>query len=246
MLRGTFVPTLRFDGDFIATTVAILGTTISPYLFFCQASQEVEEEISLGRRTLRQRKGATNAELRYAAWDVNLGMLFSNLVMYFIILATAATLYAHGRTQINSAVDAARALRPIAGPAAALLLALGLIGAGMLAVPILTGSGAYAVAEGFGWRHGLDQRPGRAKPFYAVIAASTVVGMLLNYVGINPIAALYWTAVVNGVLAPPLLVLFLLVANNRGVMSVRTNGGPAISSGGSPRSRWRWPRLGCL
>ena len=223
VLRGTFIPTLSLDGKFLATLVAILGTTISPYLFFWQASQEVEEEVSMGRRALYQRGGASNAELRYRAWDVNTGMLFSNIVMYFVILSTAATLFVNGKTDINSATDAAEALRPLAGDAAALLLAVGLIGAGVLAVPILTASGAYAVSEVFGWKYGLDRNPGRAKQFYAVIAASTLVGIAINYVGINPIDALFWTAVINGFLAPPLLVVIMLIANNREVMGERTN-----------------------
>ena len=222
--RGTLIPTIRLDSAFLMTVVAILGTTISPYLFFWQASQEVEEEINIGRTRLSQRQGATDRELRYAGLDVGLGMFFSNLVMYFIILTTAATLFTAGKTNIRSATEAAQALRPLAGAGAEALLALGLIGAGFLAVPVLTGSGAYAVAEAFGWRHGLDQKPGRARSFYAVITASTFVGMLINFVGINPITALYWTAILNGLLTPPLLVLILLVSNNRAVMGARVNG----------------------
>ncbi|PZS02674.1 MAG: iron transporter [Candidatus Chloroheliales bacterium] len=224
VLHGTFTPTFSFDSKFLATLVAILGTTISPYLFFWQASQEVEEEVSKGRESLSQRKGATDKELKYTGWDVNIGMLFSNLVMYFIILATAATLFTHGKKDIQSATDAAQALQPIAGDAAGLLLALGLIGSGLLAVPILTGSAAYAVAEMFGWKFGLDEKPGRAKQFYAVIAAATIIGMLINFIGINPIDALFWTAVINGFLAPPLLVVIMLVANNKKVMGKRVNG----------------------
>jgi NRAMP (natural resistance-associated macrophage protein)-like metal ion transporter len=224
VLKATLIPTFHFDARFLSTLVAILGTTISPYLFFWQASQEVEEEISMGRRTLQQREGATDAELRYAAWDVNTGMLFSNVVMYFIILATAATLFKAGKTNIQSATDAAQALRPLAGSGAYFLLALGLIGAGFLAVPILTGSSAYAVAESFGGRHGFDEKPHRAKLFYGVIAVSTLVGMLINFLGINPISALFWTAVINGFLAPPLLIVIMLIANNKKVMGDQING----------------------
>ncbi len=223
VLKGTFIPTLRWDNAFISTLVAILGTTISPYLFFWQSSQEVEEEISKGRTNLRLRKGATGQELTYAAWDVNIGMLLSNVVMYCIILATAATLFKAGKHDVQSATDAAVALRPIAGNAASILLALGLIGAGFLAVPVLTGSAAYALAEALGWRHGLDKRLRGAKQFYIIIAAATLAGMLINFIGINPIAALFWTAVINGVLAPPLLVLLMLIANNRKVMGERVN-----------------------
>ena len=224
VIRGTLIPTISFDGKFISTLVAILGTTISPYLFFWQASQEVEEEISIGRKTLWQRQGATSSELKYKAWDVNLGMFFSNLVMYFIIMATGATLFVAHQNDIQSAADAAQALRPLAGDAAGVLLAIGLIGAGFLAVPILTGSAAYGLSEAFGWAYGLDRKPERAKQFYAVIALATLVGVGINYLGINPIDALFWTAVINGVLAPPLMVLIMLVANHRAVMGNRING----------------------
>lgn len=224
VLRATFIPTFRSDPKFLAMLVAILGTTISPYLFFWQASQEVEEEVSQGRETLPQREGATDAELRYAALDVNIGMFFSNVVMYFIILATAATLFKAGKTDIQSATDAAQALRPLAGNACTVLLGLGLIGAGFLAVPILSGSAAYAMCEAFNWRCGLDEKVRQAHHFYLIIAISTVAGMLMNFVRINPIAALFWTAVINGFLAPPLLVLIMLVANNRQVMGDRVNG----------------------
>jgi Mn2+/Fe2+ NRAMP family transporter len=224
VLKVTFTPTFRFDSAFLAMVVAILGTSISPYLFFWQADEEVEEEISMGRRTLKQRRGASDSELKYASMDVNIGMFFSNLVMYFIILATATTLFKAGKTSIHSATDAALALQPIAGDAASILLALGLIGSGFLAVPVLTGSVGYAVAEGFGWKYGLDEKPKRARKFYAIIAASTLVGMLMNFIGINPLSALFWTAVINGFLAPPLLVLLMLVANNRKVLGKRVNG----------------------
>jgi NRAMP (natural resistance-associated macrophage protein)-like metal ion transporter len=224
VLRGTFIPTLSVDARFMTNLVAILGTTISPYLFFWQASNEVEEEISMGRRTLRARRGATDTELRYAGVDVTTGMFFSNVVMYFIILATAATLFKAGQTDIQSAAEAAQALRPLAGDAAYVLLAVGLIGAGFLGVPVLTGSSAYAMAEALGWRHGLDEKPRRAKLFYAMIVLPTLIGMLINFLGINPIRALFWTAVINGFLAPPLLVVIMLVANSRRVMGERVNG----------------------
>jgi Mn2+/Fe2+ NRAMP family transporter len=150
-------------------------------------------------------------------------MFFSNVVMYFIILATAATLFKAGKTNIASAVDAAGALRPLAGNAAGTLLALGLIGSGFLAVPVLTGSAAYAVAETFGWRSGLDEPPRRATRFYGVIAVSTLISLCINFLGINPISALFWTAVINGFLAPPLLLVIMLIANNRKVMGRRVN-----------------------
>ena len=208
----------------MTTLVAILGTTISPYLFFWQASQEVEEEISMGRRTLKARQGATETELRYAGVDVTTGMFFSNAVMYFIMLATAGTLFTAGKTDIQSATEAAEALRPLAGDAAYVLLALGVIGAGFLAVPVLTGSSAYAMAETLGWRYGLDEKPRRAKLFYAMIVVPTLIGMLINFLGINPITALFWTAVINGFLAPPMLLVIMLIANNSRVMGDKVNG----------------------
>jgi NRAMP (natural resistance-associated macrophage protein)-like metal ion transporter len=224
VLQATLIPSISLDSTFLTTLVAILGTTISPYLFFWQSSQEVEEEVHMGRTRLWQRRGATDSELKYAAVDVITGMFFSVVVMYCIMLSTAATLHQTGQTEIKSAADAAQALRPLAGDAAGVLLALGLIGTGFLAVPILTGSAAYAMSEAFGWRYGLDENPGRAKQFYGVIIAATVVGMCINFAGINPIDALFWTAVINGFVAPPLMVLIMLVANNRRIMQNRTNG----------------------
>lgn len=223
VLHGTLVPTISLDPSFIATLVAILGTTISPYMFFWQAGQEIEEERSWGRVKLWQRQGASNTELKYRAWDVNIGMFFSELVMYFIILGTAATLFRAGRTDIHSAAEAAEALRPLAGDLSGVLLAVGLIGAGFLAVPVLSGSAAYGVAEAMGWRQGLNYRPGRAREFYGVIVVATLVGMLINFVGINPIDALFWTAVINGVVAPPVMAIIMLVVNNREIMGDRVN-----------------------
>jgi NRAMP (natural resistance-associated macrophage protein)-like metal ion transporter len=223
VLRATFIPTIRFDQAYLLALVAILGTTISPYLFFWQASEEVEEEVAMGRTQLWRRRGATDRELEYAAVDVNVGMGFSVLVMYFIMLASAATLHAAGKTDITSATDAAEALRPIAGDLSSVLLAVGLIGSGVLAVPILSASAAYALSEAFGWRYGLDQNPGRAKQFYAVIVLATLIGVGIDYLGINPIDALFFTAVINGFVAPPLLVMIMLVANNRKIMGKRTN-----------------------
>ena len=223
VLRATLIPTIRFDADYLTTLVAILGTTISPYLFFWQASEEVEEEVSMGRKRLWQRRGATNKELKYAKLDVVTGMVFCNIVFYFVILGTAATLHATGKTDIESATDAAEALRPLAGSAASLLFALGIIGSGFLAVPVLTGSAAYALAESFGWKAGLDEKPRRAKRFYGAIAIATFVGLLIGFLGINPIKALFFTAVINGFVAPPLLVIIMLVSNNKAIMGKRVN-----------------------
>ena len=161
--------------------------------------------------------------MSYAAWDVNVGMLFSNAIMYFIILASAATLGRAGRTDVQTAADAAEALRPLAGAAASLLLTLGLVGSGFLAVPILTGSSAYAVCEAFAWKQGLNHKLAGAKRFYALMVGATVCGAFINYVGINPVTALFWTAVLNGFLAPPLLVVIMLVSNNKAVMGERVN-----------------------
>jgi NRAMP (natural resistance-associated macrophage protein)-like metal ion transporter len=223
VLRATFIPTISLDRAFLLALVAILGTTISPYLFFWQASEEVEEEVAMGRTQLWRRRGASDRELEYAAVDVNVGMGFSVLVMYFIMLASAATLHEAGKTDIKSATDAAEALRPLAGDLSSVLLAVGLIGSGVLAVPILSASAAYALSEAFGWRYGLDQNPGRAKQFYAVIVLATLIGVGIDYLGINPIDALFLTAVINGFVAPPLLVMIMLIANNRKIMGKRTN-----------------------
>ncbi len=224
VVLASILPTVSRDPASITTLVGILGTTISPYLFFWQASQEVEEEKARGRRTLAQRRGATEHELRDARLDVNTGMFFSNLVMYFIILATASTLYRAGQRDIETARQAAEALRPLAGDTAYLLFALGLIGTGLLAIPVLAGSASFAVAELFGWRSGLDLSPRRARRFYLVIAGAIVTGMILDAFETNPIQMLFWSAVLNGILAPPLLVLVMLVGNNRNIMGEHTNG----------------------
>jgi Mn2+/Fe2+ NRAMP family transporter len=212
------------DPQYIGILVALLGTTISPYLFFWQASQEVDEERQMGRKWLWQRQGASRTELRYAFWDTMAGMIFCEIVAYSIILTAGATLFVANNHDITSAAEAAEALRPLAGEWCTVLLAVGLIGTGVLAVPILTGSAAYGVAETFGWSSGLDSRPSRAPQFYAVIAAATAIGMVINFVGLNPIEALVITAVINGLLAAPLLVVLLLVSNDRKVMGERTNG----------------------
>jgi NRAMP (natural resistance-associated macrophage protein)-like metal ion transporter len=224
VLLGSLVPTISLDPAYLGILVALLGTTISPYLFFWQASQEVEEQISIGRRTLRHRKGATKFELKYALWDTVAGMVFSEIVAYFIILTTGATLFVAGKHDVVSATEAAQALRPLAGDASAFLLAIGLIGAGVLAVPVLTGSAAYGVSEAFGWRSGLDHKITRARQFYLVIVAATLVGTAINFLGINPITALVLSAVLNGIIAVPLVFLVMVVCNDRAAMGQRTNG----------------------
>jgi NRAMP (natural resistance-associated macrophage protein)-like metal ion transporter len=224
VLRGTLVPTFSLNSTYLSMLVAILGTTISPYLFFWQANQEVEEQKAKQHKPDSKPKTATSSELKLAAWDVNAGMLLSNVVMYFIILASAAALHDSGKTHIDTATQAAEALRPIAGEAAYILMALGLIGTGVLTVPILTGSAGYSVAEIFGWKCGLDKKPHVAKGFYWVITAATVVAMLIVYVGVKPMDALFWTAVINGFLSPPLLIIILMIANDKKVMGRRANG----------------------
>src|SRR5262245_2264989 len=178
----------------------------------------------MGRRSLHQRQGATYRELKNALLDTDVGMFLCNVVFYFVIVSAAATLHRAGITNIQSAADAAIALEPLAGSAAKYLFALGLIGVGFLAVPVLTGSAAYAVAEAFDWECKLDDKPHEAKRFYAVIAASTLVGVLINFTGVNAISALFWTAVINGIVSPPLLVIIMLVSNNKRVMGQNVNG----------------------
>ena len=218
VLRATLVPTMPHSRDEWSTLVAILGTTISPYLFFWQASEEVEEEKAAGQSTLAQRRGATLKELELRNIDVGVGAFFSNMVMFFIILTTAITLNRHGITHIETTRQAAEALRPLAGKFAATLFTIGIVGVGFLAIPTLAGSTAYAFAETLGWRQGLDKELKRARAFYALILLSTGVGGGLDFIGVNPVKALYWTAVINGLLAPFLLVAILVVASDRKLM----------------------------
>jgi Mn2+/Fe2+ NRAMP family transporter len=203
--------------------VGILGTTISPYLFFWQAAEEVEEERSMGRTTLAQRRGATDEELSDSRTDVLAGMFFSNFVMYFIILTTASTLHAHGVTNIETARQAAEALRPLAGNGAYWLFTLGLIGTGLLGVPVLAGSCAYAITEAMAWRGSLDAQPRVAPKFYAVLAFAMAIGLGLVYAGVPAVKMLFWSAVANGVLAPPLIVLIVLLTTDAKVMGDRVN-----------------------
>ena len=224
VLHYTFVPHIEWSRSYLSVLVGILGTTISPYLFFWQAAQEVEEERARGRTILFQRRGSTDAELSAATVDVITGMLFSNMVMYFIILTTSATLHAHGVTNITTAKEAAEALRPLAGKGAYLLFTLGIIGTGILAVPVLAGSCAYAVSEGARWRKAsLELKPPDARGFYLVIAVSMVIGLALDFAGLNAVKMLFWSAVLNGVLAPPLVVLVVLLTSDRRVMGPRVN-----------------------
>ncbi|MGD0832390.1 MAG: divalent metal cation transporter, partial [Terracidiphilus sp.] len=228
VLRDTFAPSIPHDSDEWAMLVAILGTTISPYLFFWQASEEVEEEKSTGQSTLAKRRGATVQELGLRNIDVGVGAFFSNMVMFFIILTTAITLHAHGITKIETSRQAAEALRPFAGKFAATLFTVGVVGVGFLAIPTLAGSTAYAFAETLGWRQGLNKELKQARWFYVLILVSTGVGVSLDFIGINPVKALYWTAVINGLLAPFILVGILIIARDKRLMQ------------GQPSSRLGW------
>lgn len=224
VLRGTFVPQITWSGDYLLTVVAILGTTISPYLFFWQAAQEVEHSDALERTLGERPKRAVTRELRTRGADVITGMVVSNVIMYFIILTAGATLHAAGHTDIQTADQAAAALKPLAGPLAAWLFAAGIIATGLLGVPVLAGSAAYAIAEAAAWRRGMDTSPKQARNFYAVIAVAMLLGMALNFARFNAIKLLFWSAVVNGLLAPPLVIIILVVANNRTVMREHRNG----------------------
>ncbi|WP_132256036.1 Nramp family divalent metal transporter [Methylobacterium segetis] len=224
VLRGTFVPRIRFDAEFLSIIVACIGTSLSAYLYTWQSNQEVEEEIGQGRVTVRQRRGATDGELRKTRRDVLVGMLFSNLILYFIILSTGATLHAAGQTEIESAAQAAAALEPLAGPAATVLFALGVVGVGFLAVPVMTIGAAYDLVQGFGREGSLHARPSEAKLFYGAIAGVTVLAVLLNLLGFNPMRALVWSGIVQGFSVPPLLLLMMLMTNDRGMMGDRVNG----------------------
>jgi Mn2+/Fe2+ NRAMP family transporter len=228
VMRDTLVPSMPHTRDEWSTLVAILGTTISPYLFFWQASEEVEEEKAAGQSTLAKRRGATVEEIQLRRMDVGFGTFFSNLVMFFIILTTAITLNRHGITHIETSRQAAEALRPLAGKFAATLFTVGIVGVGFLAIPTLAGSAAYAFAETLGWRQGLDKKLKQARSFYTLILLSTGVGVGLNFAGINPVKALYWTAIINGLLAPFLLVAILIVASDKKLMQ------------GQPSSRLGW------
>lgn len=217
-LRGLTLPNFTLDRDHTMALVAIFGTTISPYLFFWQAGQEVEERHRRHTKPLCITPREAGPELRRIRNDTLTGMGFSNVTALSIVMATAATLHASGVTEIQSAQQAATALRPIAGEFAFALFALGIIGTGLLAVPVLAGSAAYAVSETFRWTEGLDRRPREAKAFYAAIALATLGGVALNFIHIDPMRALYWAAVVNGLLAPPLMVVTMMIARNPRIM----------------------------
>lgn len=223
VLAGTFSPRLRLDGEFLAILVACIGTSLSTYIYTWQSNQEVEEEIAEGKRHWWQRRGARYAELRRTRRDVWVGMIFSNLILYFIIMATGATLHASGQTEIDTAAQAARALEPIAGDAAGLLFALGIVGVGFLATPIMTTGAAYNVVQGLGRSGSLHDKPREARLFYGAIAAVTVVAVAINFLGFNPMRMLVWSGIVQGLSVPPLLVLMLIMTNDRRMMGGKVN-----------------------
>lgn len=224
VVRGTLVPRIELNVTFLTLVVAVLGTSLSAYLFTWQSNAEVEEEIAQGKFTLMQRKGATRTELRETRHDVAIGMGFSSLIMYFVMLATGSTLHASGRHDIETAAQAAAALRPLAGSAASVLFAIGIVGVGVLAVPVMTSGAAYDLVQAFGGRTSLHARPREAKPFYVTIATLTAVAIALNFLGFNPMKALVWAGLVQGFSTPLLLVLLLQVTNDRTFMGEHVNG----------------------
>jgi len=220
----SLLPTINFDKEQILLICAILGTTISPYLFFWQTSQEMEEEILLGKKTIKQRQPTTNRDIKHMRIDIWSGMFFSNCVMFFIIAVCAGNLFKNGITNIETPAQAAEALRPLAGEASYLLFVIGIIGTGLLALPVLAGSSAYALAESFGWKNiGLYRKLKTAPGFYGVIMISMLGGLAMNFFNINPIKALIWSAILNGLSAPVVLILIVSLSSNPKVMRDRVN-----------------------
>src|SRR5487761_2303082 len=228
----TVWPKLTLNFNTAAVVVGVFGTTISPYLFFWQASEEVEDmRAKRGAKPLLEDPKAAPAELRRIQWDTWSGMFVSDLTAYFIILATAVTLHVSGITDIETAAQAASALRPVAGEFAFLLFAIGILGVGLIGVPVLAGSAAYALAEAMGWKSGLERKPKNARGFYGVIAISVLAGLVIQYSPISPMKALFWSAEINGVVAVPLMVVIILIASSRSVMGALTSSRPVIVLG---------------
>jgi NRAMP (natural resistance-associated macrophage protein)-like metal ion transporter len=226
-LTGVLVPRITWSGDYFTTIVAIFGTTISPYLFFWQASQEAEDQrVDVTKQPLIDKHYGAQKEFHRIRADTIVGMAFSNLIALSIIVTAAATLHAAGKTDIQTSAQAAEALRPIAGAFAEVIFALGIVGTGLLAIPVLAGATAYAVGEGRQWPVGLARKPKEAVAFYTVLALSAAIGIVLNFTSINPISALYWSAVVNGVLAVPVMVLLMIMSRRKDVMGRFVIGGP--------------------
>lgn len=225
LAKATIIPNFSFDRSYLLNLVAILGTTISPYLFFWQANEEVEEEVAEGK-LMTMGRGSPNVssrDIKRLNQDTLFGMLFSNLIMFFIIGTTAATLNLGGITSIDTAHQAAEALKPFAGEFSYLLFAAGIIGAGLLSVPILAGSASYALSEAFGWKEGLYQKFKQAHGFYGAITIATIVGLVVNFIGVPPFKMLYYAAIINGIASPFLMVMIIFVANNKKIMGERTN-----------------------
>jgi Mn2+/Fe2+ NRAMP family transporter len=223
VLVGTIVPHIQFNREFLSLLVAVIGTTLSAYLYTWQSNEEVEEEIAMGRQRLSQRVGATEEELAASRRDILIGMSFSNIIMYFIILATGSTLFKAGVHDVNTAADAARALRPLAGGGAEVLFALGVVGVGFLAVPVMTAGAAYDLCQTLGWKHGLGMKPHEAPKFYLWIGIFTAIAMAMNFFGVNPMKALVWSGIVQGFSTPPLMLLIMLMTSNRAIMGDKVN-----------------------
>jgi len=227
----TVWPKLTLNANAAAMVVGVFGTTISPYLFFWQASQEVEDMRAKKGSSLLQKPAAARAELRRIRWDTWSGMFLSDLTAFFIILATAVTLHVSGVTSIETAAQAASALRPLAGDFAFLLFAVGILGVGLIGVPVLAGSAAYALAEAMDWKSGLERKPAKARGFYGVIAVSVLAGLFIQYSPISPMKALFWSAVINGVVAVPLMAVIILIASRKSVMGAFTVSLPIVILG---------------
>jgi NRAMP (natural resistance-associated macrophage protein)-like metal ion transporter len=224
LLMGAIVPRLEFNRDFFLMITAVLGTTISPYLFIWQSDEEVEEEISEGRKTVASRRGATVGEIKDMRHDTFIGMGFSQAIMFCIVATAAGTFFKHGLLDIQSSSEAAQALAPLVGNFASLIYSIGIIGTGLLAVPVLSASASYALSEAYGWKEGLYKKFREAHGFYGVITLSTLIGLLINFIGINPIKALIWAAVLNGLVTPPLILIILKLANDKKAMGKWVNG----------------------
>lgn len=223
VLKHAIIPSMTFSKDQFLLICAILGTTISPYLFFWQTSQEIEEEISQGKTTLEQRRGTDPEQIRGMRTDIWSGMFFSNLVMFFIIATCGAILFPRGITNITSAAQAAEALRPFAGNSTYFLFTIGILGTGMLAVPVLAGSSSYAIAESFKWRVGLSKKLKQAYAFYGIIIISMIIGLCINFIGLNPIKVLIYSAVANGIVAPLVLLPIVIISSNKKIMGEWVN-----------------------
>ena len=218
VVLGTFIPTLSFSSAYLTALTAVLGTTISPYLFFWQASVEVAEQKAAPReKPLKEAPHQAPEQLERMRSGTYLGMAFSNIIAFFIILDTAAVLHAHGITDIQTGAQAAEALRPLAGELAFLLFSIGIIGTGLIAIPVLAGSSAYALAEALKWPIGLERKLHRAKGFYGILTVATIIGVALNFIGLNPIKALFWSAVINGVAAVPIMIVMMLMTTNKNI-----------------------------